>query len=51
MTRNLYNHNPHARVTNRTREILRDRLRFDLDFYEFAKQRLNLQLSRVHTRG
>lgn len=48
VTRNYYNHNPHARVSNRTKEILREKLEFDLIFYNFVKQRLNLQLSRIN---
>jgi len=50
VTRNFYNHNPHATVSNKTRQILREKLNFDLEFYNFVKQRLNLQISRINTR-
>jgi len=41
------NVNPHAKVTEEVREVLRQRLHLDIEFYSFVKQRLALQLNNL----
>ena len=46
-----YNRNPHPKPNKIVRNILRERLRMDLEFYEFVKQRLALQMKKVGMLG
>ena len=46
----FFNHNPHRKVLNKTREILSQRLKYDIEFYQFVKQRLSLQLQKINMR-
>jgi len=41
------NVNPHPEPKSNVREILRQRLKLDIEFYEFAKQRLLMQWNRI----
>ena len=42
-----YNHVPHPKPSKIATAVLRERLKIDLEFFEFAKQRLALQLIKL----
>ena len=42
-----YNHNPHPPVLEKTRRIMEERLKYDIEFYQFAKQRLVKQINNI----
>jgi len=46
----VYNHNPHPLVSTKAQDLMKERLKYDIEFYEFLKQRLLKQKEKIRAK-